>query len=134
MSIAFLETAPHAKYTGKRQDTSDGGHSAMLELSQSRVYDYALNILDAYKLSGNFTVDLEIVLKDLGVFGDVTFAIKPKSFLSDCRHVEFFPKARAHRARFVRVVRTIESCVGYEPGLWQRLFPNRVRTHETEVS
>jgi hypothetical protein len=132
MSIAFLETAPHTKYTGKQQDRSDRRHSAMLELSQSRVYDYALNILDAYKLSGNFTVDLEIVLKDLGAFDDVRFAIKPKSFLSDCRHVEFFPKDRVHTARFGKIVRTIESCVGYEPGLWKRLFPKR--THEIEVS
>jgi hypothetical protein len=132
MSIAFLETAPHAKYTGKRQDRSDRRHSTMLELSQSRVYDYALNILDAYKLSGNFTVDLEIVLKDLGVFDDVTFAIKPKSFLSDCRYVEFFPKTRIHTARFGQIVRTIESCVGYETGLWKRLFPKR--THEIEAS
>jgi len=132
MSIAFPETTPDTKYTGKQQDTSDERHSAMLELSQSRVYDYALNILDAYKLSGNFAVDLEIVLKDLGVFGDVMFAIKPKSFLSDCRHVEFFPKARVHRTRFGQIVRTIESCVGYEPGLWQRLFPNR--THGIEIS
>jgi hypothetical protein len=132
MSIAFLETAPHARYA-KRQNTSGSG-SATLELSQSRVYDYALNILDAYKLSGNFTVDLEIVLKDLGVLDEVTFAIKPKSFLSDCRHVDFFPEAGVHRARFGQIVRTIESCVGYEPSLWTRLFPNRDRRHETEVS
>jgi hypothetical protein len=132
MSIAFLETAPYAQYTGKQQDMSDARHSAMLELSQSRVYDYALNILAAYKLSGNFTADLEIVLKNLGVFGDVTFAIKPKSFLSDCRHVEFFPKSRVHSARFDQIVRTIESRVGYQHGLWQRLFPSR--THEIEAS
>jgi hypothetical protein len=132
MSIAFLETAPHARYA-RRQNTSGSG-SATLELSQSRVYDYALNILDAYKLSGNFTIDLEIVLKDLGVFDDVTFVIKPKSFLSDCRHVEFFPKARVHGARFGQIVRTIENGVGYEPGLWQRLFPSRDRAHEIEVS
>jgi hypothetical protein len=132
MSIAFLESAPHAKYTGKQQDTSDGRHSAMLELSQSRVYDYALYILDAYKLSGNFTVDLEIVLKDLGVFDEVTFAIKPKSFLSDCRHVYFFSRTRVHGARFGQIVRAIESCVGYQPTLWTRLFPSRA--HETEVS
>jgi hypothetical protein len=134
MSIAFLETARHAQYTSKQRDTSDGRHNAMLELSQSRVYDYALNILDAYKLSGNFTVDLEIVLKDLGVLGDVTFTIKPKSFLSDCRHVEFSPKAGIRRARFGQIVGTIEGCVGYEPSLWTRLFPKRDHTSGIKVS
>ena len=62
MSIAFLETAPHAKFA--QQDTGGERRGVVLELSQSRVYDYALNILNAYKLSGNFTCDLKIVLKE----------------------------------------------------------------------
>jgi len=106
----------------------------MLELSQSRVYDYALNILNAYKLSGNFATDLEIVLKDLGVFSDVTFAIQPKSFLSDCRYVEFCPKYKLSLARFNQIVRSIKSCAGYEPGLWKRLFPNRDLANRRELT
>jgi hypothetical protein len=122
MSISFLESAPRVNYVPSRQGS--GSKSVVLELSQSRIYDYALNILDAYKLSGNFAIDLEIVLKDLGVFYDVTFAIGPKSFLSDCRYVEFFPKSRVHDARFSQIMQMIKGCVGYEPAssLWTRLF------------
>jgi hypothetical protein len=124
MSALSVENATRAKYTARRPRVDVWSKSATLEISQSRVYDYALNVLHAYKLSGNFTADLEIVLKDLGLFDEVTFTIKPKSFLSDCRHVEFLPKAELQRARFRQIVHAIESCVGYEPdsSVWTRMF------------
>ena len=66
----------------------------MLALSESRAYDSALEIREAYKLTGNFHVNLEIVLEHLAAFDDVTFEIEPKPWLTgcpDCRHVEFRP-------------------------------------------
>src|ERR1700689_2026146 len=68
-----------------------------LDLSELRTYDAALETLGAYKLTGNFPTELEIVLKDLRVLDKVTFDIKPKSALSDCRHVEFWPPHRVHQ-------------------------------------
>ena len=63
-----------------------------LELSKSRANDAVLNILQAYKLTGNFHVNLEIILKHLGAFDEVTCEIAPISKLPyhpDCRHVTF---------------------------------------------
>jgi hypothetical protein len=48
-----------------------------LDLSETRAYDAALDILAAHKLTGNFRVNLEIVLKDIGAFDKVTYEIKP---------------------------------------------------------
>jgi hypothetical protein len=124
MSALSIENVTRARYATKRPHVDVWSKNATLEISQSRVYDYALNVLNAYKLSGNFTADLEIVLKDLGLFDEVSFTIKPKPFLSDCRHVEFLPKTEVQRARFRQIVHAIESCVGYEPAssVWTRLF------------
>jgi hypothetical protein len=50
-----------------------------LNLSASRAYDSALEILGAYKLTGNFHINLEIILKDIDAFDKVTFEIEPRS-------------------------------------------------------
>ncbi len=73
--------------------------SETLDLSESRTYDAALEIIGGYKLTGNFSRDLQIVLKDFDVADKVTFEIKPKSMLSDCRHVEFRLNDNAEMAR-----------------------------------
>jgi|SRR5208282_1607441 len=98
--------------------------SHALDLSESRTYDSALETLGAYKLTGNFPVDLEIVLKELRVLDKVTFEIKPKSLLSDCRHVEFRPKDNVHMDRFSEIMRRIKDEIGFEPlaPFWVRLF------------
>jgi hypothetical protein len=98
--------------------------SQALELSEARTYDAALETLGAYKLTGNFPTELEIVLKDLRVFDKVTFDIKPKSQLSDCRHVEFRPTDKVHRDRFAEIMRTIEKRIGADSTQpwWMRLF------------
>jgi hypothetical protein len=97
---------------------------AALDLSESRTYDRALEILGAYKLTGNFPVNLEIVLKDLGAFDRVSFAVKPRSLLSDCRHVEFLAHGTLRRDEFDKIMRSIECRVGIDPAplLWTRLF------------
>src|SRR6516165_12722031 len=63
-----------------------------IDLSKSRANDAALRILKAYKLTGNFHVNLEIILKHLGAVGDVIYEVAPMSTLPyhpDCRHVTF---------------------------------------------
>jgi hypothetical protein len=98
--------------------------SQTLELSEARTYDAALETLGAYKLTGHFPTALEIVLKDLRVLDKVTFAIKPKSPLSDCRHVEFRPTDTVHQDRFVDIMRTVHKRIGADSTRpwWVRLF------------
>jgi hypothetical protein len=98
--------------------------SQTLELSELRTYDAALETLGAYKLTGNFPTELEIVLKDLRVLDKVTFDIKPKSPLSDCRHVEFRPTDKVHRDRFVEIMRTVRKRIGADSTQpwWMRVF------------
>jgi hypothetical protein len=95
-----------------------------LDLSESRVYDCALDILGAYKLTGNFHVDLKIALKDLGVLDKITYEIEPKAPLSDCRHVVFRPTDNVHMDRFSEITRSIKGRIGYDATLpwWVRLF------------
>ena len=64
-------------------------NSGIVRVTQS--YHAALKSLGAYKLTGNFPVDLEIVLKDLRVLDKIIFEIEPKTLLSDTRHVQFRP-------------------------------------------
>jgi hypothetical protein len=101
-----------------------GNISQTLELSELRTYDAALETLGAYKLTGNFPTELEIVLKDLRVLDKVTFDIKPKSPLSDCRHVEFRPTDKVHRDRFVEIMRAVRKRIGVDSTQpwWMRLF------------
>jgi hypothetical protein len=95
-----------------------------LELSESRTYDAALETLGAYKLTGNFSVDLEIVLKDLRILDKVTFEIKPKTLLSDTRHVQFRPTDKVHLDRFAEIMRSVTNRIGSDPARpwWVRLF------------
>ena len=98
--------------------------SQTLELSELRTYDAALETLGAYKLTGHFPTELEIVLKDLRVLDKVTFDIKPKSPLSDCRHVEFRPTDRVHQDRFIEIMRIVKKRIGADSAQswWVRLF------------
>ena len=100
------------------------GAGETLDLSESRAYDAALEITGAYKLTGNFTVDLELVLKDLDLFDKLTFEIKPKSPLSDCRYVEFWPSDSAHADQFSEMIRSVRSRIGFDPApaWWARVF------------
>jgi hypothetical protein len=95
-----------------------------LDLSESRAYDCALDILGCYKLTGNFHVDLQIVLRDLGVLDKITYEIEPKAPLSDCRHVVFRPNGSVHMDRFCEITRSIKGRIGYDAKLpwWVKLF------------
>ena len=125
MSMSSIDTVRRAATSASKPWATDPRNiSQMLELSELRTYDAALETLGAYKLTGNFPTELEIVLKDLRVLDKVTFDIKPKSPLSDCRHVEFRPTDKVHRDRFAEIMRTVEKRIGADSTQpwWMRLF------------
>src|SRR5215475_1182594 len=89
--------------------------SCALDLSKSRTHDAVLDILRAHKLTGNFPVNLEIVLKDIGVFDKVTYLIEsaPKlSCLRDSRHVVFKPNENVPTDTFVEIMKAIKARIG----------------------
>ena len=93
--------------------------SATLDLSKSRTYDAALEILGAYKLTGNFHVNLEIVLGALGARDEVAFEVQPATGLPyhpDCRHVDFRANANVPPDRFRDIVRSIEARLAFDAG------------------
>jgi hypothetical protein len=125
MSMTSIDTVQRsATSLGKPWAGDSRNLKQTLELSESRTYDAALETLGAYKLTGHFPTELEIVLKDLRVLDEVTFDIKPKSPLSDCRHVDFRPSDKVHRGRFVEIMRTVRKRIGADPtrAWWMRLF------------
>jgi hypothetical protein len=122
MSVLAIDAVPRS--TVSPVSSNARTISQTLELSESRAYDAALETLGAYKLTGNFPIDLEIVLKDLRVLDKVTFAIKPKTPFSDCRHVEFRPVDRVRAAHFAEIMRAIKNRIGSDANQpwWIRLF------------
>jgi hypothetical protein len=85
-----------------------------LDVSQSRTYDCALDILRAYKLSGNFPINLQIVIKDLGDLADIAFVIEPKRFYSDRRRVVFRPRDNVDADTFGAMMCSIRDRIGFE--------------------
>ena len=123
MSMTSIDTVRRAA-TSAPWAADSRNLSQTLALSEVRTYDAALETLGAYKLTGNFPTELEIVLKDLRVLDKVTFDIKPKSPLSDCRHVEFRPTDKVHRDRFTEIMRSVKKRIGADSTQpwWVRLF------------
>ena len=125
MSMTSIDTVRRSATTAGKPWAADSRNTSQtLELSELRTYDAALETLGAYKLTGHFPTELEIVLKDLRVLDEVTFDIKPKSPLSDCRHVDFRPTGKVHRDRFVEIMRTVRKRIGADStqSWWMRLF------------
>jgi hypothetical protein len=130
MSMSSIDTIQRAAASTSKPSASKSwaadskSVSHTLELSELRTYDAALETLGAYKLTGHFPTELEIVLKDLRVLDEVNFDIKPKSPLSDCRDVEFRPADKIHRRRFVEIMRTVRKRIGADSTQpwWMRLF------------
>jgi hypothetical protein len=97
--------------------SANAGTEQSLDLSQAHAYDSALDILGAYKLTGNFPVNLDIVLRDLGASAEVAFAVEQRStvgFHSDCRRVVFRRNANVSEARFTTIMRSIRDRIGFE--------------------
>jgi hypothetical protein len=124
MSTLSINTAFGAEPAPKRWDAGIGRAVATLELSELRAYDCALAILGAYKLTGHFATELEIVLRDLGIIDKVTYEIEPKSPLSDLRRVTFRPTATVHPDKFQEIMGLVNKRIGYDATLpwWVRLF------------
>jgi hypothetical protein len=85
-----------------------------LDVSESRAYDCALDILRAYKLSGNFPINLQIVLQDLGALAHVAFVIEPKRFCSDRRRVVFQPRDNVDADTFSVMIQSIKDRIAFE--------------------
>jgi hypothetical protein len=97
-----------------------------LDLSKSRVHNAVLDILHAHKLTGNFHLNLEIVLKDIGVFDKVAYQIEPNprlSYAPDRRHVVFKPNETVpNDVMFGEIIKSIKARIGFEVPWWVRLF------------
>jgi hypothetical protein len=121
MSALSIDTASQPAASWRSDATTN---SQTLEISELRTYDGALETLGAYKLTGNFHVELELVLKDMRVLDKVAFDVKPKTLLSDCRHVEFRPVERVRASHFAEIMRAIKNLVGSDATQpwWVRLF------------
>lgn len=106
----------------------EGGNiERTLDLSASRAYDSALEILGAHKLTGNFHVNLEIVLKDIDALDKVTFEVEPRSQLfcsTDCRHVLFWPSRNVQMSQFSDIMRSVKRRIGFDAASpwWVRIF------------
>jgi hypothetical protein len=123
MSTLAMETRPRCGTLSAGQQPQ--AQVQTLELSAMRAYDCALEALGAYKLTGNFVVELEVVLKELRVLDQVGYRIKPKRLFSDCRQVEFYAKAGVTEAAFRNAIRRVQGAIGSDPPapLWTRMFP-----------
>jgi hypothetical protein len=105
----------------------DGNIERTLDLSALRAYDSALEILGAYKLTGNFHTNLEIILKEIDAFDKVTFEVEPTSQLpysTDCRRVLFRPNDNIHMSQFSGIMRSIRGRIGFDATWpwWVRVF------------
>jgi hypothetical protein len=124
MSVLASDTLHSPVSATKQQNADNQLFSRTLELSESRTYDRALETLGAYKLTGNFPTELEIVLRDMRALGKVTFEIKPKLRWSDCRQVEFRPKAEIRNDHFDDIMRHIKNELGSieQKPFWTKLL------------
>jgi hypothetical protein len=98
-----------------------------LNLSASRAYDSALEILGAYKLTGNFHMNLEIILKDIDAFDKVTFEIEPRSplpYSSNGRQVLFRPNGNIRMIEFSEIMGSLKERIGFDATRpwWARAF------------
>jgi len=104
----------------------DGNIERTLDLSASRAYDSALEILGAYLLTGNFHTNLEIVLKEIDAFDKVTFEVEPMClpYFTDCRRVLFRPNDNIHMSQFSGIMRSIRRRIGFDATSpwWVRIF------------
>jgi hypothetical protein len=91
--------------------------SRALDLSRTLAYDVAREFLGAYKLTGNFHANLEIVLKALGAADEVTFEVEPgdrQPYHPDCRHVIFHANGGVSPDRFNDIIRSIRMRLAFD--------------------
>jgi hypothetical protein len=91
--------------------------SRALDLSRTLAYDAALEIPGAYKLTGNFHVNLEIVLRALGALNEVTFEVEPadgQPYHPDCRRAVFHANDGVSPDRFNDIIRSIRARLAFD--------------------
>ncbi len=115
---------PHWAGAGRVRTTRHLSQSCTLDVSRSRTHGAALDILKAYKLSGNFHRNLETVLKDMGVNKLVTYQIEsnPRLAFPDCRHVVFRLNESVPGDLFGEIIKSIKARIGFETPSWVRLL------------
>ena len=121
---------------GKATSQSAPRPSCTIDLSKSRANDAALGILGAYKLTGNFHVNLEIIFKYLGAFHEVIYEIAPMSTLPyhpDCRHVTFRAGENIATDRFNEIIRRLDAWISFDAKHWWFGSP-RLRQQSRNVS
>jgi hypothetical protein len=99
--------------------------SCTLNLSRSRTHDAVLDILKAHKLSGNFHLNLEAVLKDMGFLDKVTYHVERNVALvwsRDCRRVVFSGNKNLPNAMFEDIMSRLTARLGFDRPWWGRLF------------
>jgi hypothetical protein len=99
-------------YSGPTLTKPNTSAGIILEISKRLTYDLVLVILHAYKLTGHFPTELEIVLKHLGATDKVFYEIKPKKAFSDSYPVMFWPKPGLSAGDFQQVIDLINDKVG----------------------
>jgi hypothetical protein len=104
--------------------TRHHGRPCALDLSRSRTHYAALDILEAYKLSGNFHSNLGAVLKDMGVFNMLSYQVEPNAAFTfpDRRHVVFTPAENASGDMFDHITAAIKVRIGFDAPWWLRQF------------
>ena len=127
MGTLIRRTTPDAE-TADAGSQSEIQPCCMIDLSKSRTNDAALEILHAYKLTGNFHINLEIILKHLGAFDEVTCEIAPISKLPyhpDCRHVTLRASKNVGIDRFAEIIRCLDAWIGFHSRHWWIGSPRR---------
>ena len=105
-----------------------------LDVSTTAAYDCALDILKAYKLTGNLHVNLEIIINDMGASKELTFDIAPKrglEFCRDRRRVVFRREETVSADRFSRIMRSLSDRIGLDAkrSLWRSFLSNSKARH-----
>ena len=77
-------------------------------------------------MTGNFQINLEIVLKELGALDKVAYKIEPETLLpfrSDRRQVAFWPNRNVPMDRFDEIMRSLTGGIGFDatPPWWRRV-------------
>jgi hypothetical protein len=128
---------------GKANSQSEPRPSCTIDLSKFRANDAALRILGAYKLTGNFHVNLEIILKHLSAFREVIYEVAPMSTLPyhpDCRHVTFRAGENIGSDRFKEIIRRLDVWIGFDAkhwwfgSAWRRLRSRNVSDQAEKVN
>lgn len=112
MAIAKLKSFFADRWATSGPAPERSPRSCTLDLSRSRVRDAARQLQGSRETSANFQLGLKAILKDLGVFDDVTFTVEPISRLPyhpDCRHVVLQPNGDVSAPRFRDVMSSVKA-------------------------